>query len=200
MRQQSKLVVRLKGGDVSIFSNILDELQVLQIINIAYEIVPGITAALGASAYAGNTAYCKRICYCSKISYYYKSDVVTEEYWKELANTNDTLVFYMSADTLDRVVDQLLKNNVSGDKKIAIIGQATTTEQKVVTCSFDEYSHLLKGAQHISPTIVIIGKVVTLNEQFAWIKNNESPKEYFKALAQPGVKNHLGEIHPVSIK
>src|SRR5438093_8607231 len=48
-----KLVVRLKGGDVSIFSNILDELQTLVENNIPYEIIPGVTAALGAAAYAG---------------------------------------------------------------------------------------------------------------------------------------------------
>ncbi|KAI9431365.1 Uroporphyrinogen-III C-methyltransferase, partial [Russula earlei] len=51
--RQGKLVVRLKGGDVSIFSNVLDELQALNEHGIAYEIVPGVTAALGAAAYAG---------------------------------------------------------------------------------------------------------------------------------------------------
>ena len=50
---QRKLVVRLKGGDVSVFSNVLDELQTLIEHNIPYEIVPGITAAAGAAAYAG---------------------------------------------------------------------------------------------------------------------------------------------------
>ena len=50
---QGKLVVRLKGGDVSLFSNILDELQVLADNKIPYEIIPGITAATGAAAYAG---------------------------------------------------------------------------------------------------------------------------------------------------
>ena len=49
----NKLVVRLKGGDVSIFSNILDELETLVSNNIEYEIIPGVTAALGAAAYAG---------------------------------------------------------------------------------------------------------------------------------------------------
>ncbi len=51
--EQGKLVVRLKGGDVSIFSNILDELEVLAAHHIPYEIIPGVTAALGAAACAG---------------------------------------------------------------------------------------------------------------------------------------------------
>src|SRR5437868_5402235 len=50
---QQKLVVRLKGGDVSIFSNVLDELETLVAHNISYEIIPGVTAALGAAAYTG---------------------------------------------------------------------------------------------------------------------------------------------------
>src|SRR5262245_53489741 len=51
--QQQKLVVRLKGGDVSIFSNVLDELSTLVEHGIPYEIIPGVTAATGAAAYAG---------------------------------------------------------------------------------------------------------------------------------------------------
>lgn len=51
--KEGKLVVRLKGGDVAFFSNVLDELEVLVTNKISYEIVPGVTAASGASAYAG---------------------------------------------------------------------------------------------------------------------------------------------------
>src|SRR5690606_16188175 len=50
---QNKLVLRLKGGDASLFSNILDELQVLKSNHIPYEIIPGISAAFGAAAYTG---------------------------------------------------------------------------------------------------------------------------------------------------
>jgi uroporphyrin-III C-methyltransferase/precorrin-2 dehydrogenase/sirohydrochlorin ferrochelatase/uroporphyrin-III C-methyltransferase len=178
-----KLVVRLKGGDVSIFSNILDELQVLSDNNIPYEIIPGVTAALGAAAYSGIPLTARGFSTAVRFVTYYRSDVVTEEYWKELANTNDTLVFYMSAETLGSVVKNLLANNISEDKKLAVIGQATTPQQRVVTCSLREYEQKIGHEEYISPTIAIIGKVVKLNEQFAWIKNNEAPEEYFKQLA-----------------
>jgi siroheme synthase len=48
-----KTIVRLKGGDVSLYSNILDELITVKEYKISYEIIPGITAASGASAYTG---------------------------------------------------------------------------------------------------------------------------------------------------
>src|SRR5215467_4753605 len=129
--KQGKLVVRLKGGDVSIFSNILDELETLVTNKIPYEIIPGVTAALGAAAYAGIPLTARGYSTAVRFLTSYKSDVVTEEYWKELANTSDTLVFYMSSETLDEVVTQLVKNNISTEKQIAVVEQATTPYQHV---------------------------------------------------------------------
>lgn len=174
-----KLVVRLKGGDVSVFSNILDELQTLVAANIQYEIIPGVTAALGAAAYSGIPLTARGYSTAVRFLTYYKSDVVTDEYWEDLAKTDDTLVFYMSAETLGSVVDHLISNNISKDKKLAVIGQATTLEQHVVTCALHEYDEKMGDKEYVSPTIAIIGKVVALNEQFAWLKNNDEPKEYF---------------------
>ncbi|MEO8583011.1 MAG: uroporphyrinogen-III C-methyltransferase [Flavitalea sp.] len=177
--QQNKLVVRLKGGDVSIFSNILDELLDLAKAKIKYEIIPGVTAALGAAAYSGIPLTARGLSTAVRLVTYYRSDIVTDEYWKELANTNDTLVFYMSAETLDSVVEHLLENNISDDKQLAVIGQATTPEQQIITCKLKDYAVKFAGFKYISPTIAIIGKVVALHEQFGWLKNNEEPREYF---------------------
>jgi uroporphyrin-III C-methyltransferase len=174
---KNKLVVRLKGGDVSIFSNVLDELKTLVNNNISYEIVPGVTAALGAAAYSGIPLTARGYSTAVRFVTYYRSDVVTDEYWKELANTNDTLVFYMSAETLGSVVSNLLLHGISSDKKLAVIGQATTPEQKVKIFQLNEFEE----EEYISPTIAIIGKVVELGEKFSWLGNNEQPKEYFKA-------------------
>lgn len=172
---EGKLVVRLKGGDVSIFSNVLDELETLTAHHIPYEIIPGVTAALGAAAYAGIPLTARGYSTAVRFVTYYKSDVVTDEYWYELANTTDTLVFYMSAETLGSVVNNLLKNGISPDKKLAVIEQATTPEQRVKISALTEYAE----DEYISPTIAIIGKVVELNEKFAWVDNKQNPSEYF---------------------
>jgi uroporphyrin-III C-methyltransferase len=177
---KGKLVVRLKGGDVSIFSNILDELQALAEEKIPYEIIPGVTAALGAAAYAGIPLTARGFSTAVRFVTYYKSDVVTDSYWKELAATEDTLVFYMSAETLPAVVDHLLSYGISEVKKLAVIEQATTPEQQVLVSGLREYAKNHSGKKYLSPSIVIIGKVVALHEQFSWLMNNESPREYFK--------------------
>ena len=179
--QDEKLVVRLKGGDVSIFSNVLDELQTLVQHNIPYEIVPGVTAALGAAAYAGMPLTARNYATAVRFLTAYKSDVVSASYWKELAETDDTLVFYMSSETLADVVHNLTKNKIAADKLLAVVEQATTPYQQVFTSSLYAYDEHLGKRCFLSPTLVIIGKVVALHEQFRWLQTNEQGLEYFKA-------------------
>lgn len=179
--RDNKFVVRLKGGDVSIFSNILDELETLVQQNIPYEIVPGITAALGAAAYAGMPLTARNYSTAVRFLTAYKSEVVSEVYWKELARTDDTLVFYMSSETLADVVNHLTRNNIEDDKQLAIVEQATTPYQQVHTCSLYDYNVKLGQRKFMSPTLVIIGKVVALHQQFGWLQNSEEKVEYFKA-------------------
>jgi len=178
--QQNKLVVRLKGGDVSIFSNILDELQTLVEHHIPYEIIPGVTSALGAAAYSGIPLTARHHSTAVRFLTYYKSDVVSESYWQELAQTDDTLVFYMSAETLSGVVQHLLSNGISNDKQLAIIEQATTPLQNIYTCHLSDFEKQYGAKKFLSPSIVIIGKVVALHQQFNWFVNSHSTEEYFK--------------------
>ncbi len=182
-----KLVVRLKGGDVSIFSNIMDELETAISYRISYEIIPGVTAALGAAATAGIPLTARGYATSVRFLTYYKSDIVTDAYWKELANTNDTLVFYMSSETLDKVVEKLTFNNIHEDKLLAVIEQATTPFQNIRVVNLYDYQKQLKGKSFISPSLVIIGKVVSLHEQFAWLTNNDDRENYFKPMKSPSI-------------
>ena len=177
---EGKLVVRLKGGDVSIFSNILDELETLVANNIDYEIIPGVTAALGAASYAGIPLTARGYSTAVRLLTFYKSDVVSDTYWKDLAQTDDTLVFYMSAETLGGVVSNLIKNNIDASKLLAVVEQATTPLQQIHTCSLYEYEEELGGITFRSPSIIIIGKVVALHEVYKWKEESTSTDEYFK--------------------
>src|SRR6478735_9539322 len=177
---QGKFVVRLKGGDVAILSNILDEIKTLSENNIPYEIIPGITAASGASAYAAIPLTAREHATSVRFLTYYKSDVVTDEYWKELAGTNDTLVLYMSSGTLGAVVQHLTQNNIAEDKLLAVIEQATTPLQRVNIINIYDYAKEWKDKKFLSPSLVIIGKVVALHDQFSWMNNSSAQEYYFK--------------------
>jgi uroporphyrin-III C-methyltransferase len=175
-------VVRLKGGDTSIFSNVLDELQTLVQHGISYEIVPGVTAALGAAAYAGIPLTARGLSVGVRLLTYYKSDIVSDLVWKELATTDDTLVFYMSGETLSTVVEKLTAYHIDASKMLAVIEQATTPLQQVHTTGLYQYHERFAGQQFRSPSLVIIGKVVSLQEQFAWLPNISSTEHYFEPL------------------
>jgi uroporphyrin-III C-methyltransferase len=183
-----KLVVRLKGGDVSLFSNILDELETVVANNISYEIIPGVTAALGAAATTGIPLTARGYSTSVRFLTYYKSDIVTDAYWNELANTDDTLVFYMSSETLEKVVEKLTSNNIHEDKLLAVVEQATTPLQNVHIANLYDYKNKLKVQKFISPSLVIIGKVVALHEQFAWLKNSHTREYYFKPITGLAIK------------
>ncbi len=182
---QDKNVVRLKGGDVSIFSNILDELETLVSNNIPFEIIPGITAAMGAAAYSGIPLTARGYSTAVRFLTYYKSDIVSDNYWKELAATDDTLVFYMSVETLPVIVKNLLQYGIDEDRKIAIIQQATTPLQNVDIVDLKEFDTAINNMTLISPSLVIIGKVVKLHQHFAWLTNSRSSEYYFKPIEQP---------------
>jgi uroporphyrin-III C-methyltransferase len=190
---EGKLVVRLKGGDVAFFSNVLDELEVLVANQIAYEIVPGITAASGASAYAGIPLTARNHATAVRFLTYYQSSVVSDDYWKELAATTDTLVFYMSSETLDGLVNHLIANKIASDTKLAVIEQATTTYQQVYTCGIYEYAEKLKDRSFLSPSLIIVGKVVALQESFAWFSGSDLGEYYFTPLTSPVKSIHTHE-------
>ena len=85
---QGKLIVRLKGGDVSIFSNVLDELQTLVEQDIPYEIIPGISAALGAAAYSGIPLTARNHATAVRFLTCYKSDIVSDRILERTRNNS----------------------------------------------------------------------------------------------------------------
>ncbi|MEY4906275.1 MAG: hypothetical protein RLZZ292_4090 [Bacteroidota bacterium] len=192
--QLGKKIVRLKGGDSSIFGNILDELETVTKHNIPFEIIPGVTAALGAAAYGGIPLTARNYANAVRFLTYWKKDAISENYWNELAQTDDTLVFYMSSEVLPEVVFHLTKNNISPEKKLAIIEQATTPQQQItISDLYDFEKNGLENKIFASPTLIIIGKVVALQERFKWFLEGESKKEREKESKREGERKREGE-------
>ena len=177
-----KTVVRLKGGDVSLFSNILDELISVTEMGIQYEIIPGITALSGASAYTGVPLTARGHATGVRILTYYKNSVISDNEWQELAAMNDTLVFYMSSSSLPGVVKQLLLHGADGDMPFMVVEQATTPNQYVHSYTLQQFAEGTEEENFISPSLVIIGKVAALYQKFAWLPNNNERVPYFTPL------------------
>lgn len=173
-----QLLVRLKGGDVAFYANVLDELRTLQEHGIPFEIVPGITAASGASAYAGIPLTARGYADSVRFVTYYNKQQEPESYWKELAETHDTLVFYMSGEKLQHLARNLARQGISNDKAIAVVEQATTPYQKVILRRFSDLDGIKDT--YTSPTLIIIGRVVNLYPHFRWKANSKLNGSYFR--------------------
>ncbi len=171
------ILVRLKGGDTAFFSNILDELYTLREHNIPYEIIPGITAASGASAYCGIPLTARGLSNSVRFITHYRKHEQPATYWQELAQTDDTLVCYMSGEQLLSVLTQLRQHGIDHQKAIAVIEQATTPMQKTTVYHFADLPYAQYNFQ--SPTLIIIGKVVNLHPLFRWKENSGQTIPYF---------------------
>lgn len=177
--QKGKLVLRLKGGDANLFSNILDELITLNQHHIKYEIIPGISAVFGASAYAGIPLTARGYSKGVRLLTLCDLDAIKQEQWKDWASTEDTLVFYMSGLKLQNLADKFLELDVNTDKGIAVIEQASTIEQKTTIYSFSDLENsILPDFRHV-PTLIIIGKVVNLHQEFSWFSEKNYTESYF---------------------
>ncbi len=182
MAKRFKNTVRLKGGDVSMFSNILDELTALRSAGVTYEIIPGITAVSGAAAYTGIPLTARGYATGVRLLTYYQTSAVSSEAWNELARFEDTLVFYMSGNNLQNVVSKLLQAGAEPTMPFIVVEQATTPNQYVHAFTLEEYVLKNYDTSFVSPSLVIMGRVAALYHQFAWLPGSADRSAYFKPL------------------
>jgi uroporphyrin-III C-methyltransferase len=167
-----KVVLRLKGGDVAFFSNVLDELITLEQHTIPFEIIPGITAASGASAYAGIPLTARGYAQGVQFITFNLNSYYSPEKWKELAKSNDTLVFYMAVKNITDLAELLLRYSRKPQTAMAVIEQATTVHQQVHITTLQNCAIDFWRKQFSSPSLVIVGDVVNLHGSFNWYNNN----------------------------
>lgn len=178
-------VMRLKGGDVAFFSNVLDELYSLTAHDIPFEIIPGITAAAGASAYAGIPLTARGFSQGVQWITFNPSANFHPEKWRYLASTSDTLVFYMASKALTSLAELLLRYmSNKKDVPVAVVEQATTPYQKVSLATLRTCAEKFANQSFASPSLVIVGEVVQLHEQFNWFKILDTSGSVFNTLAK----------------
>jgi len=159
-------VVRLKGGDIGIYGNLLDELEALERHRIPFELVPGVTAASGASAAAGIPLTARGHSRGVRFLALVQGQWPEAEEWRALADTDDTLVFYMSGNVWSRIVDALVVAGIAGDKGIALVRSATTPEQEVYVHRFSALRETPVDHGFMSPSLIVVGRVALLHERF----------------------------------
>ncbi len=163
--QRGKRVVRLKGGDPFIFGRGGEELEALAQRQIPFSVVPGITAASGCAAYSGIPLTHRDHAQSVRLvtGHLQKEGSLA---WQTLAAEQQTLVFYMGLTQAGDIQQQLIKHGMRSDMPVALVENGTTTRQRVVTGTLSELEAL--AGQVTSPSLMIIGSVVSLRGSLRW--------------------------------
>lgn len=171
--QQGHRVVRIKGGDPFIFGRGGEELEVLADAGVSFHVVPGITAAAGATAYAGipltHRDYAQTAMF---VTGHLKAESDQMD-WSTLARGNQTLVIYMGLMKSEYIQGQLIEHGRSPDTPIAIIERGTQSCQKVFKGQLSQLATLAQDAE--SPSLIVIGEVVSLSEKLTWFGTQQEP-------------------------
>ncbi len=166
---EGKRVCRLKGGDPFIFGRGGEEIQELFEAGIAFQVVPGITAASGCSAYAGIPLTHRDYAQSVRFLTGHLKEGSPELPWHELVYENQTLVLYMGLVGLEKICEKLIAHGQRPNMPVALISKGTTPEQKVVVGTLADIASKVTEHQIHAPTLTIIGEVVRLREQLQWL-------------------------------
>ena len=158
---KNRIVVRLKGGDPLLFGRAGEEIEALRVAGVEFEIVPGITAAIGAAAGAKISLTDRRA--ASQVLFTTFSRGETGHFldggmnWAAVT-PETTIAIYMPGTHYGEVADRLVENGLSPETPCVVVSQATRAEQQV---RWTNVAALGSEAQLPAPSILLVGRVAT---------------------------------------
>ena len=154
-------VVRLKSGDPLIFGRAGEEIEALRCAGVAYEIVPGISAAFGAAARAGIPLTDRRL--ASRLVFLSNHQCAGKSLfdWKDALHEDTTAVIYMPGADYEGLEARLREKGLDGETPCLIVSRATTVQQQI---HFTRVTDLAEAPRYAAPVVLIVGAVAA---QFA---------------------------------
>ncbi|MCI0340316.1 MAG: uroporphyrinogen-III C-methyltransferase [Planctomycetales bacterium] len=188
-------VVRLKGGDPFVFGRGGEEAEALAEAGIPFEVVPGVSAALGAAAYAGIPLTDRR--FASGVTWLTGQEAGSRASPREGAAlpAGETLVIFMASRNLSANLDRLVAGGRPPGTPAAYVASATLPDQRVVVGTLADLAARVGSPLSRSPAIVIVGEVVSLRERISWFERRPlSGRRLLVARARPGPSAVAGAL------
>ena len=162
LAKEGKKVIRLKGGDPFVFSRGGEEVSFLEKNGVSVEIVPGITSGIAAPTYFGIPLTHRDA--ASSVTFVTGHENVDKEKksvnWRNLAKSSDSLVIFMGIKNIEFIVKELILGGLNKNTNCAVIQEATLKNQKCFIEKLENLAHTIKNKKFLSPSIIIIGKIV----------------------------------------
>lgn len=172
LAKQGKRVLRLKGGDPFIFGRGGEEIERLMEHGVAFQVVPGISAANGVASYAGipltHRDYAQTCVFTTGHLKMQDGQQQVDLDWQTLVRPNQTVVIYMGLVGLSNICAQLMAHGLPATHPAAVVQQGTTAKQRVVISDLANLAQQVEAAALKPPCLIIVGEVVKLRDKLAW--------------------------------
>lgn len=168
-----KRVARLKGGDPFMFARGAEEALALVEAGIPFEIVPGVSSPVAASAFAGISFTHRDL--SSSVTFITGSDREGKQWspdsWHKLATATDTICVLMGMRRIEEICDAIISGGRSPETPVAVIQWGARPEQKVVTAPLSRIAGEVRRQGVSNPAVIVVGEVVQLRRELAWFDN-----------------------------
>ena len=191
--RDGNVVVRLKGGDPFVFGRGGEEAEALASAGIAFEVVPGVTAAVAAPAYAGIPVTHRTLASTLTIVTGHEDPEKpsTALDWSQLAAGHGTVVFLMGMKNLSTIAATLMAEGRAGSTPVAIIRWGTRVSQQTVVGTLADIADKADAAQMEPPTVIVVGEVVRLRPKLNWFERRPL---FGKRVLMTRAKEQAGEL------
>jgi len=170
-----RCVVRLKGGDPFIFGRGGEELEFLRAHGIAYDVVPGITAATACAAYAGIPLTHRDHAQSVRFVTAHCHGALDSLDWAGLAHEGQTLAMYMGARQAHTIQAQLIAHGRAAATPVAIVESGTRPDQRVLTGILGGLAGLVGELTPQAPALIVIGEVARFASVLGWFGEQPRP-------------------------
>jgi uroporphyrin-III C-methyltransferase len=173
--RKGKTVVRLKGGDPLIFGRGGEEALACAEVGVDFEIIPGVSSALGAAGFAGipltHRGMSSSVAFVT--AHGARSGQSPDLSWINIAKSVDTLVIFMGSTWLEQISEALIQSGLHESMPVAVVSKATLASQTTVLGTLDNIAALVANAGLEAPMLIIVGNVTRLSETLNWFRRQQ---------------------------